>query len=217
MRFALLAGVAVALAGIGHSIAADMPVKAPPIVVPYSTWNGFYVGGNVGYGWGDPSTSLAASGTNISFPGVIPITNSLAFADSQTQPLRGVLGGAQFGYNYEFNRRWVLGFETDIQSGGQGSNNSAVPFSGAFCTTAINPPPTCTVTTPFNATATNSYAARIDWFGTVRGRLGFLLYDQFLVYGTGGLAYGRVSTSGTTFVQRVIGLRPVHFARHGLL
>lgn len=35
----------------------------------------------------------------------------------------------------------------------------------------------------------------MDWFGTVRGRLGWLATDNFLLYGTGGLAYGRVHTS----------------------
>jgi outer membrane immunogenic protein len=41
-----------------------------------------------------------------------------------------------------------------------------------------------------------SYEAKIDWFGTVRGRLGVLLNDGLLLYGTGGLANGRVGVSG---------------------
>ena len=52
----------------------------------------------------------------------------------------------------------------------------------------------CT-TAPFNGTATTDYQAKIQWFGTVRGRLGALVTDRVLVYGTGGLAYGRVSKS----------------------
>jgi outer membrane immunogenic protein len=179
-------------------------IVRPPVVVaaPLSTWTGFYAGGNVGGGWGDANTDLAAGGTNISFPGIIPVSNLFAFTDSHAQRLSGVIGGAQLGYNYQFNPRWVLGFETDIQASGEReSNTSTAPFSGAFCTFATNPPPTCNATTPFNATATTSYEAKIDWFGTVRGRLGFLAYDQFLVYGTGGLAYGQVSSSGITFVN----------------
>jgi outer membrane immunogenic protein len=187
------------------AVAADMApaiYKAPvPVAIAYG-WTGWYVGANVGYGWGDPSTDFTATGTNISFPGVIPISNSLAFTDSHSQRLSGVIGGAQLGYNYQFNPSWVLGFETDIQgSGERGSGTSSVPFSGALCTGATNPPPTCFVTTPYNAAATTSYEAKIDWFGTVRGRLGFLVSDQFLVYGTGGLAYGQVSASGTTSVN----------------
>ena len=30
--------------------------KAPPVVVAYN-WSGFYIGGNVGYGWGDLNSS----------------------------------------------------------------------------------------------------------------------------------------------------------------
>ena len=38
----------------------------------------------------------------------------------------------------------------------------------------------------------------IDWFGTVRGRVGFLATPQVLLYGTGGLAYGQTKSSFTT-------------------
>jgi opacity protein-like surface antigen len=39
--------------------------------------------------------------------------------------------------------------------------------------------------------------AKIEWFGTVRGRIGWLSTPTNLLYLTGGLAYGRVSASGT--------------------
>jgi outer membrane immunogenic protein len=35
----------------------------------------------------------------------------------------------------------------------------------------------------------------MDWFGTVRGRAGFLPAPTWLIYGTGGLAYGHVSSA----------------------
>jgi outer membrane immunogenic protein len=35
----------------------------------------------------------------------------------------------------------------------------------------------------------------LDWFGSVRGRLGYA-FDRVLVYGTGGFAYGRVVNTG---------------------
>ena len=35
-------------------------------------------------------------------------------------------------------------------------------------------------------------------FGAGRGRLGMLITDQVLLYGTGGLAYGQVKVSGNT-------------------
>ena len=41
----------------------------------------------------------------------------------------------------------------------------------------------------------NATSDKLDWFGTVRGRLGFLATPTFLLYGTGGLAYGRVASA----------------------
>jgi outer membrane immunogenic protein len=36
---------------------------------------------------------------------------------------------------------------------------------------------------------------KIDWFGTLRGRVGWLPVNALLVYATGGLAYGHVRTN----------------------
>lgn len=76
----------------------------------------------------------------------------------------GVLGGGQIGYNYQVSPMFVLGLETDIQgsSAGNGGQNAWSPASRG-----------------------------IDWFGTVRGRVGVsALTPQLLIYGTGGFAYG---------------------------
>src|SRR5437016_1237988 len=36
---------------------------------------------------------------------------------------------------------------------------------------------------------------RVDWLGTDRARIGFLIWPTFLAYGTGGLAYGQTRAS----------------------
>jgi outer membrane immunogenic protein len=177
---------------------------APPAPAPVYSWTGFYVGGNVGYGWGDAGTNIAGSASTIALPtigGGFP-GNNVAFADSGTERLKGVIGGGQFGYNLQFSRRWLLGFEADIQgSGERGSNAFADSFSATVCNSGVFPPgPTCLNTGTLNATAATAYDAKISWFGTLRGRLGFLIGDQALFYGTGGLAYGRVELSGITNV-----------------
>jgi outer membrane immunogenic protein len=207
MKKLLLSGIAFAALVAGPATAADLarPVYRRPVMVaaPVYTWTGFYVGGNVGGSWGDARTDIAGSGTTVSFPPPsLPITNAPAtFADSQTQRLNGVIGGGQVGYNYQFNPRWVLGFEADIQgSGERGSNAFADPFSTLVCT-AEGQAGCLNQFSRFNGLAATAYDAKISWFGTVRGRLGFLISDQVLLYGTGGLAYGRVELSGITNVN----------------
>jgi outer membrane immunogenic protein len=87
----------------------------------------------------------------------------------------GVVGGGQIGYNYQFSPWLVVGVETDFQGtsiGGKGANNNwAVAWGGWGGSTAS-----------------------INWFGTVRGRLGvtFPGMPTLLIYGTGGFAYADV-------------------------
>jgi outer membrane immunogenic protein len=191
---------------IGPASAADLarPVYRRPVVVaaPIYTWTGFYVGGNVGYSSGHARTDIAGTATTFFFPPVFANPSNFAFAGSNTAALQGVIGGGQVGYNHQFSPRWVLGFEADIQgSGERGSSAFVNPFSGPLCVNAIAPPPVCTFNFDLKGTAATSYEAKIEWFGTVRGRLGFLVNDQVLIYGTGGLAYGWVKLSGVTNVN----------------
>ena len=50
------AAVAAALAVSAPALAADMPVKAAPVVAPVTTWGGFYFGGGVGGAWDHPTS-----------------------------------------------------------------------------------------------------------------------------------------------------------------
>jgi outer membrane immunogenic protein len=224
MQKSIPTGIVLAALLAGSAMAADLPVrapvyKAPPPVAVFS-WTGFYVGGNIGYSWGNARTDIAGNGSIATFPGLshappfdaFPgFPSSYAFADANTARLSGIIGGAQVGYNYQFNPRWVLGFEADIQgSGERGSGTFVDPFSTQIVTGFLATPPlvvTPTSSGPLQGTSVTAYEARIGWFGTVRGRLGFLITDQVLVYGTGGLAYGRVSVSGNTiFTETSTGL-----------
>jgi outer membrane immunogenic protein len=210
MRKLLFSGVAFAALVAGPAMAADQaaPVyKRPrPVVLaaPVYKWTGFYVGGNVGYSWGDPRTDIAGNG-NLNTVVQTAATTFFGIAGSNTTRLDGVIGGGQIGYNYQFSPNTVLGFEADIQgSGERGSSQSTDPFIVPICFASVggvctNPQP------PSSGTALTSYQAKIDWFGTVRGRLGILLGDQFLIYGTGGLAYGRVAISGNPSVNIAVG------------
>jgi len=211
-----LAGTAALFMAAPLSVAgaADMALKAPPPPAPSDSWTGFYVGGNVGYRWSDPRTDAAGSGTGPApnfGPGFPTFPFNFAFADAKTVRLKGAIGGGQIGYDYQFARKWVLGLEADFQGSNQRASNSFVDqISTPVCVSIAFPPPACVGTLPFSTTSATGYEAKIGWFGTVRGRAGILLTDQILLYGTGGLAYGRVEVSGTssTASTAIFGIGP---------
>jgi outer membrane immunogenic protein len=168
-------------------MAVKMPVKAPPPPpAPVYSWTGWYLGGNVGYSWGKARTDTTGSATSTSTTPFL--INPVAFANSQTQPLVGVIGGGQVGYNYQVSQQWVVGFEADIQGSAEhGSSNFIDPFLETISGASFD----------LSGSVVSSYEAKIDWFGTARGRVGMLTNGNgLLLYGTGGLAYGRVSFSG---------------------
>jgi len=118
VRFASVAFALVA----GPAMAADMPVKAPvykaPAVVAAYNWTGFYIGGNVGYGWARGSSDVV---TFFDPPGV-PVGS----IPGESTRLNGIIGGGQAGYNIQFNNI-VWGLEGDISGTGiKGSVTSPV-------------------------------------------------------------------------------------------
>jgi outer membrane immunogenic protein len=156
------------------AMAADMPVKTslPPPVAPGFSWTGVYFGLNAGWLMADNSM------VNQATPGVEEDSlAALATGDFSLGNKSGFIGGAEIGYNYQFNN-WVAGIEADIQGiSGQAVSGSITSTSGTL-----------------SSTLTGSMDTR--WLGTLRGRLGFLMpAPTLLVYGTGGLAYGEVSAS----------------------
>lgn len=170
------------------ALAADMALKAPaPSAPPPCIWCGWYIGANAGGTWGDPNVTTSASSlSNNGSPGGIqaaPVEAALANTSVRTRN-DAFIGGGQIGYNYQFGSSFVAGIETDIQGIGGHSSSSTLT---SFGTTVDNG--------PLMQTATAS--TKVDYLGTLRGRVGVLGTPNFLVYGTGGLAYGRVEASAT--------------------
>jgi len=91
-----------------------------------------------------------------------------------------------------------LGIEADIQGSAQRGSSTLVEYiKGTQCIEGlVYPPLVCLTTFRLRGTAVTDLEARIDWFGTIRERIGWLLTDDALLYVTGGLAYGHVSVSG---------------------
>jgi outer membrane immunogenic protein len=174
--------VSAILAGVGAASAADLQLKAPPApVVLDPGWNGFYVGANVGYSWGrsDATAAIANATTGVGLA-----------AGAASFDMNGWVGGFQAGYNLQRDR-WVFGIETDFQWTGQdGGATFACP--GTVCNRGLTAIPAA------NAPVSVALTEKLQWFGTLRGRLGTTFVNpNWLFYVTGGLAYGSIQTNGT--------------------
>lgn len=165
--------IAAALVATGASAqAADLPAKAKPYykapVARVYDWTGFYIGVNGGTGFGRSYTQLGDfNGGN---------------ASSRLGGW-GALGGGQIGYNWQYGNLFglgnvVLGVETDIQGAGFKDDRTCE----YFCSPGISG---------------FSVNQKLDWFGTVRGRVG-VATGPVLSYFTGGFAYGGVDTTITS-------------------
>jgi outer membrane immunogenic protein len=194
-----LSAVASMLAA-SNAFAADLAprpyTKAPVIVDPGYNWTGFYAGLNGGYSWGRANTTMTGISPLAAF---FPIP---AFAPFR-QDVNGGLAGGQIGYNWQVDRKWVLGVEGDIQWSGERSSSFLTAVGPRFGSTIIGIP--VPVGADFNAiiTQTANLAYDLRWFATFRGRAGVLVDPQTLLYATGGLAVGefRYSAQATTSIQ----------------
>jgi outer membrane immunogenic protein len=187
------------LAGLvaGPALAAEMPLKAPPPPPPVWVWTGFYAGVNAGAHWGDDKITYRADplgwetltsqdmvGPEDGGPGGAAEIDRLS---SVSLKPKGVMGGIQFGYNWQTDN-FVWGVEAD-------ANEEAGQEFRSF--TYIN----AIVINPGDVT-TNSVTER--FLGTVRGRLGVTGWggtddnpNKYLVYATGGFAVGTIRANDT--------------------
>jgi outer membrane immunogenic protein len=153
-------------------------MKDAPVYEP--VWTGFYAGVNGGYGWSANDSKLQAYHCDNPCPQTVHDGSG-----STTFKTDGGFGGGQIGYNWQpltsggykdgpTLSHIVLGIEADIQ-GAAIDGNGVLNISG-----------------PATATGKND----LDWFGTVRGRLGYAM-DGTLLYFTGGFAFGGVKDTLT--------------------
>jgi outer membrane immunogenic protein len=134
--------------------------------VPIGAWAGLYTGVNGGYAWGTNSEITGI--TDVVLCARRGCTTTPYSADAHFTP-DGGFGGGQVGYNWQ-RERLVYGVEADIQGADASGGAAVTPFAGT------------------SALASTS----LDWFGTVRARLGYEAFDRGLFYVTGGFAYGGV-------------------------
>ena len=104
-----------------------VPAQAPVVYNParLGPWTGFYLGGNIGYGWANADGDFTLAG-NAFATGTV-VGNSVN--------LDGVNGGLQAGYNWQTGI-FLIGVEADIQ--GSDQNQSFSYFCGATCSLTQN-------------------------------------------------------------------------------
>ena len=215
MKKFLFAVSAVALAlSAGSAMAADLPSrKEAPVYVPPPPpppmWTGFYVGLNIGGGWGDNSGSTAIRPTMTRDTRLARRRPALELAACQLLATAGAGPANLFflpnGNTLSSHRRRrrrrsdrlqlpvqsVRDWRRDRLSGHQHQRRQQRNYPGLF-------------TVPLSAAANGLPDAHrtvtganisLPWFGTVRGRVGYLVIPTLLLYGTGGFAYGRWTRS----------------------
>ncbi len=147
---------------------------SPALNPPYQTSAPVF---NPWMGWYVGGNLGGSWGRSRSDFGISGFATSIAASDSVGPD--GVIGGGQLGYNWQIDPNWLIGIEADIQGSGEkasGTRFDTVDFEGV----------------------TTNYETKIEWFGTVRGRLSYVFDRRTLLYATGGLAYGQISISGTS-------------------
>jgi outer membrane immunogenic protein len=208
--------------------AADLPRRAAPPVfapIPVFTWTGFYVGLNAGYGWGNNNNDGLGDAFSVVVPGggtanVFPFAG---FGLNDTSNNDGFVGGAQAGFNYQFTpgSGFVVGIEADIDwLGGNNDNKNTFgfgalgggPFGNTFAVSGTSFAPGFGIAPTVggggnivlfnnafgNGLFNNSGSGRSDWFGTVRGRVGYA-FDRLLIFATGGFAWTDNNNSNNGF------------------
>src|SRR5260370_32077653 len=176
-----------ATSAFAADLAPKMYAKPPVVQVVIYDWNGFYMGGNVGYSWGRERTDGDLTGTSsVSVFRTAGPTLLAGFPVVTTLPtlpltgranVNGVIGGGQAGYNWQ-RGTWLFGLEADFQ--GSDEHRSADVCTIAGCPLG-------------SAVFTANY--QLDWLCTARARVRFLPTERGLLYATAGLAYGHFAAT----------------------
>jgi outer membrane immunogenic protein len=170
----------ISVAGFGAASAADMAVKARPMVVPVYNWTGCYVGLSAG------SKGVATKDTVYNQATAFPTPASSVYL-GRLEDETWIAGG-QVGCNYQ-SGKWVFGIEGDAHGQRWGMSS-----------TLIGP-------TPFNFLPGDTFELRSDWQASVRGRVGYAM-DRTLFYVSGGAAFTQVRAF-SNWIPAFIGPIPV--------
>jgi outer membrane immunogenic protein len=192
MRKSLVAAAAVMMVS-GAATAADMPdygvlrgamVDSPRLV----RWEGFYIGGQAGYGTSDMDFTNATQNMTSKVLSNTVIENSMAV--SSWPVLNKVSSHGQgFGGFVGYNFQWedvVLGIEANYMHGSFGGSDSNVTDPMGRRMTVD--------TTTYDVDYAASASIKVKDIGSARLRAGYA-FDSFLPYAFGGVSLGQADVS----------------------
>src|SRR5262249_40167359 len=158
-----------AIAGGGDASAPSDRNASLPTSIEF--WNGFYVGGHLGYAWGKSDwTADALSGATPAVSGSFGLSQAFdAFTEAGS-----FFEGLQIGYSFPLPSGVVIGIEADA-SFPSWPSLQGISIGGIA---------------GFNSASLGSanYSENVRYFGTLRGRIGYAL-GSWLFYATGGFAW----------------------------
>ncbi len=184
----IVAALSLLAATVSGASAADLaarPItKAPPMVAPVATWTGWSVGLQAGWLSGEANHAI--------------ITDDLGFLNAPYGPtkIEGFNFGGVIGYDYQVSPNWVFGINTEFNSGSKrGVFDNGIPQG-------------------FGPGGDDIYESKLKWYGSVRGKVGFVPtgMPQLMIYGMGGLAYGRIDAANGDGAEPLSELNPTEMA-----
>jgi high affinity Mn2+ porin len=157
--------LAAALAAFAVEPAPAADLAPPPAPSAHSIWDGFYIGGNMGYAWGTSNWSTAPD-----ISGSLSLTKPLdSFAEAGSFFI-----GLNVGYDYVLPNQMFFGVVADTSFPSY-QNLAGISIGG-----------TSNLISPTHGAET--YSETVLSSGTARARVGYAP-GNWLVYATGGLAW----------------------------
>jgi len=170
-------------------MADELPNRPSYIILgptAFQPWAGAYIGITAGYGWGTSSVTYTPNDV-ASYLGTCGGVGKGQCIPSSDFLLDGATAGGRVGYDWQINPMWLVGVVADYQWADL-SQGGASPFHLG------------------NVGNTNMVINEtIKSFGTLRVRMGVVPANPWLLYATGGLAYGQISSNSTVLNPLVAG------------
>jgi outer membrane immunogenic protein len=150
-------------------------------------WTGYYLGGELGGKFASPAWTATSMRDP---PGEFGVGNTQLPIDASSgrhYNSNSARLGLYAGYNWQFAPKWLAGLEGDWAWAHGGSAGSGFPGCALVPCTS----PASGFNAPVDATALN-----LRWDASIRGRFGYLVRPDVLVFATGGVAWQSVQSFG---------------------